>query len=109
MGDFGIVPQGFELEVAVMKSLPALFRVFQEKIQAILTGVEYVPPSKCYLWLIGQSVLYYDQIVFFSDHSLLFEVFIGLDEITVKIRLEPPEYFDRGRHKIDKLVSLATS
>ena len=109
MGDFGIAPQGFELEVAVMKSLPALFRVFQEEIQAILTGIEYVPPSKRYLWIIGQSILYYDQIVLFSNYSLFFKVFVGLDEITVKIRLEPPEYFDRGRHKIDKLVSLATS
>ena len=109
MGDFGIVPQGFELEVAVMKSLSALFRVFQEEIQAILTGIEQVPPSERYLWIIGQSILYYNQIVLFADYSLLFEVLVGLDEITVKIGLESPEYLDRGRHKIDKLVGFATS
>ena len=46
MGNFGVRAEGFELEMAVMKSLAALFRVFQDKIQAIFVWKEYVPPSK---------------------------------------------------------------
>jgi len=46
MGDFGIRAEGFELNMAVVKSLAALFRVFQDKIQTIFVGIEYVSPSK---------------------------------------------------------------
>ena len=90
MGNFGVRAEGFELEMAVMKSLAALFRVFQDKIHTMFAGKEYVPPSKFRFRFVCQPVLYYYHILFFLDDSLVFYVLIGLDEVAMEIRLEPP-------------------
>ena len=77
MGDFGVRTKSFELEVAVVKSLATLFRVFKDKLQPVFLRVKYVPPPESCPRLVGQFVLDDHQILFFSDDYLLLDIFVA--------------------------------
>ena len=109
MGDFGVWAEGFKLEVAVVKPLAGLVWIFQDKLQSVLPWVEYIQPPKSCPRLVGQFVLYDHQILLFSDDCLLLDIFVGRDEITMKISLESPEHFNWNGHDVDHFVGLSTS
>ena len=89
-----------------MEFLPALFRIQQYKIQAIIIRENGGLPSKKNVLSIGIFSLG-DSCISVAQNEMVFaDVFISHQEIVVEIRFKPPVHINRRFDQVDELIAL---